>query len=335
MTPNNLIHEFGHYLSRAAGFEFPKLGSIETTLDPFLAAYPLATRYDRDGLGLAFLRQQIIPGDFSTLYYVHATIDPDGSNPNVAVFTPITTDPVPVEDYLLYDLFETNYPLWNSALNIYPPSGGKPTARVDLFVQNYPLLPGPEPRAADDVGFDFTRRAEITADAFLNWVRASFVDTKGQAWLNFFEDANQRIGMFLRNAVIWNYPGGMVGFYKDQGVIPQTPIATSTSFAMNYSLRLAPQEIDATLIGSSGTLPSSVSIYRWLDAGGILGDGISTYWLLIADGSNRLLWIASAGITHDENQVKAEPPVSSQTVNHLNPSRSYDADTDLIVIIGG
>jgi len=43
-----------------------------------------------------------------------------------------------------------------------------------------------------------------------------FEGTAGANWQTFYAD---NIGMFLRNAVIYNYPGGMVQFYKDQGVI--------------------------------------------------------------------------------------------------------------------
>lgn len=139
------------------------------------------------------------------------------------------------------------------------------------------------------------------------------------------------MGVFLRNAVI--YQLGMVQHYQDRGIIPQTPIAVSTSFASNYILRLAPQEVDATAFGSSSNLPANVSIYGWLDAGGFLSDGISTYWLLVADGFDRLLWIAANGVAHDENQVKTQAQMPNATVMYLNPARNY-ANTDLSTVIG-
>jgi hypothetical protein len=152
-------------------------------------------------------------------------------------------------------------------------------------------------------------------------------ETNAAAWIDFFAD---NIGMFLRNAAIHNYPGGMVQFYKHKGVIPQTSIGTATRTATNYSVRLEPVEVDATAIAASGSLPTDNPIYGWLDAGGVLSDGISTYWLLIADESNRLVWIASNGIGHYPNILTSQNDVDPTPIN---PSRNYD-DADFSTIIG-
>lgn len=334
MTPNNLIHELGHFLSRSSGFSFSLLGSIENELAPFLADYAIDTRYDRDGMGPLFLRQQIDPGDFSTLFYVHATIDPDGIDPNLAVFDPQNNDPVTPPDYLFYTLFGQNYNLWNSPYNIYPKSGTKPTARVDLFVQNYPLLPGAEPRTSDDIGFDFTRRGEITADSFLNWVRESFDGTKGSAWLNFYEaedvDNHRRIGMFLRNAVIYNYSGGMVQFYKDRGVIPQLSLTIGTVDDDDANVRLTPTTTDNNIVAVTANVLNlnSVPIYGWSDTN---PSGSSPYWLLVEDSVSRLVWVASNAIDYDDTKITPQNEIDDIEV--LSPVRPYN-DTDFSIILG-
>jgi hypothetical protein len=335
MTPNNLIHELGHFLSRSSGFGFSLLGSIENELNPFLANYSIDTRYDRDGMGPLFLRQQIDPGDFSTLFYVHATIEPDGINPNLAVFDPQNGDPVTPPDYLFYTLFGENYNLWNSAYNIYPKSNDdKPTARVDLLVQNYPLLPGEEPRTSDDIGFDFTRRGEITADSFLNWVRESFDGTKGSAWLNFYEaddeDNHRRIGMFLRNAVIYNYPGGMVQFYKDHDVIPQASITVGTVDDDDANVRLTPTTTDDNIIAVTVNAlnTNNVPIYGWSDTN---PSGSSPYWLLVEDSVSRLVWVASNAIDYDDTKITPQNEIDD--IEILSPVRPFN-DTDLSIILG-
>ncbi|NWG16555.1 MAG: hypothetical protein HXY41_07960 [Chloroflexi bacterium] len=194
------------------------------------------------------------------------------------------------------------------------------------------LILSTEPRAPEDVGFDFTRRSEITADSFLNWVRGAFEGAKGDAWQDFFEGSTRRIGMFLRNAVIYNYPGGMVQFYKDEGVIPQTSVTSATKTSTGYSVRSVPQELSVTEIGSTSDpeFPNTVEIYGWLDAGGTLSDGVSTYWLLVVDQENRLVWVASNGLQHNPSALNQQNQI---TTTIMNPSRNYAA-TDLPMIVG-
>ena len=92
---------------------------------------------------------------------------------------------------------------------------------------------------------------ETVADSFLSWVRSAFQsDSYGQNWIQFYAD---NIGMFLRNAVIYNYPGSMVQFYQDQPspLIPQTSLGIATRTASDYSLRLEPTELPASVIALS------------------------------------------------------------------------------------
>ena len=268
------------------------------------AGIALHNGYSRAGMGPEYLRVQ---------FYEHARVDDDNSD-NVAEFDtaalgnkdPSGFDP---SGYLQYDLFLTRFDLWNSDYNIYRPVNMN--ARIDPFginTQDNPI--------------------ETVADSFLSWIRDAFEGTAGTNWQQFYAD---NIGIFLRNATIYNYPGGMVQFYKDQGVIPQTSIDTGNHTATSYSLRLAPQELDATSVASSSTLPANFAIYGWMDAGGVLSDDISTYWLLIADERNRLVWVASNGITHNPNNLNQQNAIDPTP---LDPSRSYNPD-DLKVILGG
>jgi len=322
MTPNNLIHEMGHFMSRSAGFEFPKLGSIEFTLDPAVTSNSPAIGYTRDGMGPDYLRQQIIQDDYSTLYYQHANVLPDTTDPTLAVFSKIDLNAPSVAPslYLLHDLLQDRYALWNSANNIYPFYDNKPATRIDIFVHNWP------PVSQDDS----TKLREITADSFLNWVRFSFEGTKGQDWLNFYQDGNRRIGKFMRNAVI--YTLGMVQHYGSPSlaIIPQSPLDSGISVA-GSNVRLMPDLAGASLIGGTDSLPTTVAIYGWLSlpVGTSLPDG-SQYWLLLADQASRLVWVAELGIQHDpswrttQNEINPTP---------LDPSRSY-TNTDLNVILG-
>jgi len=327
MTPNNLAHELGHKLDGRAGFGIKKLGSLQATLDDTSkgGGNSLHISYSRQGMaeGRDYLRKRAheqgkISDGGDTATYSPLVVEgvsrlPISIDPEYAEFVP--------GRYLFFDVAQNRFSMWRSA--VYTPWGGE-NARIDTLVINETADP-----------------TETAADAFLNWVRDgetngyarnSFYDatdeTNAALWRTFF---NNNIGMFLRNAVIYGI--GMVQFYQSTGLIPPSPIATSTNFATNYVLRLAPQELDATSFGSSSTLPTTVAIYGWLDANGILGDGVSTYWLLIANGLNLLLWIAAGGIAHDENQVKAQLEITDGTVAQLNPARDY-SDVDIVTIIG-
>ena len=167
---------------------------------------------------------------------------------------------------------------------------------------------------------------ETVADSFLSWIRNAFEGTSGTGWQNFYAN---NIGMFLRNAAIYSYPGGMVQFYKDQGVIPQTSIDTGNQTTTDYSVRLYPQSINATEITSTATLPSSFHIFGWQEIDPPLNDG-STYWLLISDNSNRLVWVAEKAIGHDPNKLNTQNQIDPTL---LDPSRSYE-NTDISIITG-
>jgi len=179
----------------------------------------------------------------------------------------------------------------------------------------------------------------MTDKCFLNWVRHSFGDLSGenhaQQWRNFF---SQNIGMFLRNAVM--YEQGNIDFYLDQSVILEgsTPFPIGTDFIAGYALRSKPDETSSTRLKSVelGDLPTAIIIYGWLDAGGLLGDNLSTYWLLIGTSQHYLVWIASAGIAHSESEVKSRSQISGLQLNQLNPARSYMEYglDDLSLVIG-
>ncbi len=200
--------------------------------------------------------------------------------------------------------------LWNPGYNIYRVINMN--ACIDPFGINTEASP-----------------VETVADSFLSWVRSAFQsDSYGQNWIQFYAD---NIGMFLRNAVIYNYPGGMVQFYQDQPspLIPQTSLGIATRTASDYSLRLEPTELPASVIALSSSLPTYNPIYGWMDAGQQLQDG-STYWVLIADELNRLIWIAANGIGHDPNILTSQNAVDPTLIN---PSREYDS-ADMSTIIG-
>ena|GEM_PF-1015303 len=293
MTPNNLIHELGHTFDAFAGYGFKKIGSIENALNA--AQMPTS----RDGMGPEYLQVQ---------FYLHATISED-STTNEAIFTPIDypTSYNPT-GYLLHDVMGDNYNTWNSSLytNLYGNA-----ARIDTNVQN------------PDTNTDYV---ETAADSFLNWVINGFEGTAGANWQAFYAD---NIGIFLRNATIYNYPGGMVQFYKDQGVIPQMAIDTGTRTTTDYSVRLYPQPINATEITSTASLPSTFPIFGWQEIDPPLNDG-SVYWLLIADNNNRLVWAAEKAIGHDPNKLNTQNKIDPTL---LNPSRAY-TNLDLSIIMG-
>jgi hypothetical protein len=181
-------------------------------------------------------------------------------------------------------------------------------ARIDIYVQNYPL----------DSADATTKLVEITADSFLNWARVSFEGTAGQSWEGFYAD---NIGMFLRNAVIYNYPGGMVQFYKDQGIIPQTSITPGTRADDNANVRLTPIVTDGNIVGISANVLNSNTN----------PSGSSPYWLLVEDKDTRLVWVASNAISHDDTQITPQNEIAN--IESLSPVRPY-MDDDLLTILG-
>jgi hypothetical protein len=223
----------------------------------------------------------------------------------------------------MYDLFETQYDLWDSSHNIYLVVDTTPKARVDLFVQNYP----------SDASDDFTRRAEVTADSWLNWVRETFEGTKGEAWLGFYEgdpedeEDKGHIGMFLRNAVIYGI--GMVEHYQEQEMIPQTPIETGTRSVQSYILRLTPNTVDDNQIGNSATeLPATnIQIFGWLNIPPTIGE---PYWLFVRDMQDRLVWVAAGAVQHNSTVIQASPETNFSL---FAPDRPYE-DADLAILIG-
>jgi hypothetical protein len=174
----------------------------------------------------------------------------------------------------------------------------------------------------------------------LNWVRETFEDTKGEAWLGFYEgdpedEEDKHSGMFLRNAVICGI--GMVEHYQEQGVIPQTPIATG-SVDLSRQLRLTPSEESGAnntinkLSDTPDTLPALIEIFGWYpppQPANTLSDG-SPRWLLIGDIQNRLLWVASNAINVGTTDVEIYPQAD---VDVLAPERAY-SDSDLQTILG-
>lgn len=138
--------------------------------------------------------------------------------------------------------------------------------------------------------------------------------------------------MFLRNAVIYEYPGGMVQFYKDKGGIPQTSITIGTVGPVSFLLRLTPDSLADNVIGSStSNLPgSNGQIFGWLNEQPAPNLPLDSYWLLVADSANRLVWVASDAIIHSEAAGRATP----ETIpTQLAPDRNYSS-ADLEVIIG-
>jgi len=151
----------------------------------------------------------------------------------------------------------------------------------------------------------------VAADGFLNWVRNSFGDlsaeNNAQKWRNFF---SQNIGMFLRNAVIYEKP--VVQFYEDLSLIPQSPIATFTKTSGVVNVRLTPNTTEDNIIYSTNNpsnphtdvMPQTIEVYGLVFQGGL-------YWLFIPDGrwtqngdielTGRLVWSASNIAVNEEN----------------------------------
>jgi len=181
------------------------------------------------------------------------------------------------------------------------------------------------------------RIVETAADAFLNWVRGSFQDDDdGAAWEQFFDTY---IGVFLRNAAIYNYPGGMVQFYIDRGVIPALPITFTKSLVLEDGTRVrlsrntSVNNILYTTNRPGDLMPDSIQTH------GIVVDG-SLYWLYIAEGSpqysGRLVWsintIASdTPSLSDVTQLYAAYFLEESGV--INPQQQFEAD-HLIIITG-
>jgi hypothetical protein len=280
MTPNNLIHELGHLLDGLSGFGDKKIGSMENAIDNSAlgGGAGLHGGYTRNGMGPSHLRVQ---------FYEHAQVIEQSGRAGFNVLTGKTpTTPVP-DQYLLFDLLDDElYALWQQPFytNLY---GGN--ARIDTYGIN--VTPTP---------------VETAADAFLSWVRNAFEGGAGQAWLNFFASPQHNIGLFLRNAVIYNYPGGNVQFYKDRGVIPQAAIALGTVNPIAFQLRLTPDATADNVVGSSvADLPNpNVEIYGWLDIEPAPGQG---YWLLVSDKDYRLVWVGALALQHDQAIVQAAP----------------------------
>lgn len=305
MTPNNLIHELGHALDGFAGFGSKVIGSIQNAIDnPSMGGgASLHNDYSRKGMGEEHLQTQ---------YYEHAKIEMDSGN--TAKFTVLSIAPARIpsypvpEQYLLFDLFDdTKYALWQ--LPMYADHYGSNT-RIDTFGINTAIDP-----------------TETTADAFLSWVRTAFQpDTFGQNWQQFF---STNIGIFLRNAVIWQQ--GMIAYYQSVYLIPESPTDTGSK-ANSRLLRLTPVEPlnNDNIIGSSSALlPDNVEIFSWNTPSVPISDG-SPYWLLVGDVENRLVWVASNGINHNVGLVTSSPQIDA---SQITPNRAFSG-SDINIIIG-
>jgi len=313
MTPNNCIHELGHFFSRAAGNNTDKLGSIETLVDPGFFPGSPAVGFNREGMGPAYLRSSdvITVGEFNTLFLEYA--QPLNQGKNIVEFRRLDAVPASIPnlsqtDFLMYDILGDKYSLWISEYNIYNIFGG--ATRIDLFVQNYPY-----PDASDRV-------VEIAADALLNWVRNSFMESKGTEWRNFFEanstDFGRRIGIFMRNTVI--YRNGMIQHF--QPVI--YPASNFSSVIPGSNTRLAPIVSDWTEVSISF---SQTRHYGWAE-----NDSYS--WFLIEDPNdprNRLLWRIVDNLEHNPEDVSSGRQINDPLL--LSPGREY-VDGDLRVILG-
>lgn len=315
MTPNNLIHELGHSFDGRAGFGTKLLGSIEFTASKATAP-SLST--NRDGMGPDYLRD---------LSYEHARIEETPQGSGVATFEAINPPPnySPVYNgtepsgYLLYDIFGTNYALWNSSYNIYRVINMN--TRIDAYVHNP----------------DSSTYTEPVADAFLNWVRLPQETTgPGLDWRNFMEN---KMGMFLRNAVIYR---DMIGFYSVLGIISNNPIAVFNKSSVVTNVRLTPvNDVNIkNLIYSTNNpqdvMPSFIEVYGIIQIQGL-------YWLYVKD-ANRLVWTISSVA-----QTGQGTPITPQTldliVNNNKPYQPIKIDqvidlsqsfiaADLSIVIG-
>jgi len=265
MTPNNLIHELGHAFSRFAGFGTQRIGSMENAINNE------SMSLTREGMGPAHLRE---------LFYEHAQVE----NTNPVTFTVIDGTKIPQmpdpENYLMYDVYGDVLSNWQR--NEYTAFYGSRT-RIDTYVHN-----------ADETN------VETAADAFLNWVRGSFQDDDdGAAWEQFFDTY---IGVFLRNAAIYNYKylgNGMRQFYTEQGLIGGVAITTFVKSSIVSNVRLSPDTIVNNIL--YGTNTSYDRLPNTLDIRGIFVDSSNLYWLFINEEASefpgRLVWVERGGAT--------------------------------------
>ena len=147
---------------------------------------------------------------------------------------------------------------------------------------------------------------------------------KARAAMNSMHFFNANMGAFLRNAVMNRF--GNLKLHQKHGLAPLSPIVSSNSYWPNYQVRVVPEDATNLILGlASDYLPSTVLVYGWRDAGGLLRDNQSRYWLLVADRFDRLVWVASVGVSHDEIQVKTAPELTESAVSELNISEPYDS----------
>jgi len=324
MTPNNLIHEIGHVFDGLAGFGEKKFGSLENAInnsvEPFLGGDNLHAGRSRQGMGEGrdFLRE---------LFHQHTRIVNAGNNV-VDFQSPLGpplegdadyNDFVP-ERYLFHDIAESHYDIWQS---VYSPVYGDRT-RIDTLVHNKT--------------FSYT---ETAADAFLNWVRhtdalsrLTFVnknssETNADNWIAFFASNG---GLFLRNAVIYNV--GMLPYYQAKGIVG-APIAVADKSSVDVAVRITP---------SAGSLYNDRILYRSpspqlsneINVFGLISESVSeasNYWVLVSDTANRLVWIASEGLTLPQGQSWDGLYSRNFDATLVSPTRPVD-EFDVKVAIG-
>lgn len=200
-------------------------------------------------------------------------------------------------------------------------------ARIDTLAQN-----------------STTTAVETAADAFLNWVRDQeyqreyagtrsrcvFFNADGEtnaaAWITFFVN---NMGMFLRNAAIYNYPDGMVHYFQGLGTILITPITIGSPSSQSYILRLTPNTVDDNEVGDSldGLSSVNIEIYGWLNIPPSVNE---PYWLLVRDKANRVVWVAAGAVQHNANLIQSSPETDFSS---LDPSRDF-IPSDLQALIG-
>jgi hypothetical protein len=200
------------------------------------------------------------------------------------------------ERYLLFDLTDGKYSLWNSP--VYTERYGA-SAYIDTLVQN-----------------ETNNAAETAADAFLNWVnhivvRPTFVnasddeadDQNAQKWNAFFRD---HFGIFLRNSVMFRRSAAA---YYLSFPVERRPIRDSLEVAfvnVDYQLNLLPIPGSGSELNHINLNTASAEGYRQDDRVDIYGWHFNQeiYWLLMEDIINRdasgessisrFVWIASA-----------------------------------------
>jgi len=188
-----------------------------------------------------------------------------------------------------------------------------------------------------------SRIVETAADTFLNWVRGSFQDDDdGAAWEQFFDTY---IGVFLRDAAIFNYPSGMVGYYLQRASIP-VPV-TRNKFSGTFTLgppnlrQTAVSQVSENIIGNfDDNLSNPFNVYGLINEDP--GDG-ADYWVLTNDifvlagePRNRLVWMTSSSV--DGAPGTLDPIYEDQgnedfPRNSVAPGRPVDA-IDLTILFG-